>query len=67
LYDKTTDEYRLYNDRWYKRGDKGNEHCGIWIVRDGLGQEVHRDTRGVKLENGDEIHLGKAVVEFRTR
>jgi hypothetical protein len=65
LYDKTTGEYRLYNDRWYKRGDKGSEHCGIWIVRDGLGQEVHRDSRGVKLENGDEIHLGKAVVEFR--
>ena len=65
LYDKASDEYRLYNDRWYKRGDKTSEHCGIWIVRDGMGQEVHRDTRGTKLENGDEIHFGKAVVEFR--
>jgi hypothetical protein len=65
LYDKASDEYRLYNDRWYKRGDKGSEHCGIWIIREGLGQEVHRDSRGVKLEDGDEIHLGKAVAEFR--
>jgi hypothetical protein len=64
LYHRDTDEYRLYNDRWYKRGDKTNEHCGIWIVRDGMGQEVHRDTRGTRLENGDEIHFGKAVVEF---
>ncbi len=65
LYDKECGEYRLFNDRWYKRGDKSAEHCGIWIVRDGMGQEVHRDTRGTKLENGDEIHFGKAVVEFR--
>ena len=64
LYDKAADEYRLYNDRWYTRGNKTENNCGIWIVRDGMGQEVHRDTRGTKLEPGDEIHFGKAVVEF---
>lgn len=67
LYHKETGEYRLYNDRWYKRGDKTSEHCGIWIVREGMGQEVHRDSRGTRLEDGDEIHFGKAVVEFRLR
>jgi hypothetical protein len=65
LYDKTADEYRLYSDRWYTRGNKTESNCGIWIIRDGMGQEVHRDTRGTKLEPGDEIHFGKAVVEFR--
>ena len=38
--------------------------CGIWIVRDGMSHAVHRDTRGVKLEAGDEIHLGQAVAIF---
>ena len=64
LYHKAANEYRLYNDRWYTRGNKTENNCGIWIIRDGMGQEVHRDTRGVKLEPGDEIHFGKAVVEF---
>ena len=64
IYHKDTAEYRLYNDRWYRRGDKTSEHCGIWIVRDGMGQEVHRDTRGTRLEDGDEIHFGKAIVGF---
>jgi len=64
LYDKKAAEYRLFNDRWYKRGDKAENNCGLWIVRDGMGQEVHRDTRGTRLESGDEIHLGKAVVKF---
>jgi hypothetical protein len=66
LLDKKTGEYRLFNDRWYQRGDKG-DNCGLWIVREGMGQEVHRDTRGTRLEPGDEIHLGKAVVRFQTR
>jgi hypothetical protein len=66
LYDKQADEYRLYNDRWYKRGNKTENNCGVWIIRDGMGQEVHRDTRGTKLEPGDEIHFGKAIVEFQT-
>ena len=65
LYDKEADEYRLYNDRWYKRGNKTENNCGIWIIREGMGQEVHRDSRGTKLEAGDEIHFGQAVVEFQ--
>jgi len=64
LYDKQTGEYRLFNDRWYQRGEKPAGNCGLWIVRDGMGQEVHRDTRGTRLEPGDEIHLGKAAVRF---
>src|SRR5579864_7752370 len=67
VYDKTAGEYRLFNDRWYKRGNKTDENCGLWIVRDGMGQEVHRDTRGTKLLPGDEIHLGKAVVKFQIK
>lgn len=60
-YDKTTGEYRLFNDRWYKLG---SPDCATWIVRDGLSHEVHRNTRGVRLEAGDEIHFGQAVVVF---
>jgi hypothetical protein len=82
VHDKKTDEYRLFNDRWYPRGgksggeksggaksgdDQAGSNCGLWIVRDGMGQEVHRDTRGTRLEPGDEIHLGKAVVKFQVK
>ena len=67
LYDKNTSEYRLFNDRWYDRGSKSENNCGLWIVRDGMGQEVHRDTRGTKLLPGDEIHLGKAVLKFQIK
>jgi len=67
VHDKTTGEYRLFNDRWYKRGNKAENNCGLWIVRDGMGQEVHRDTRGTRLLPGDEIHLGKAVVKFQIK
>jgi hypothetical protein len=66
-YDKKTGEYRLFNDRWYKRGDKAENNCGLWIIRDGMGQEVHRDTRGTKLLAGDEIHLGKVVLKFQMK
>ena len=59
-YDRATGEFRLFNDRWYQRGTE----CGTWIVRDGLSREVHRDSRGVRLEPGDEIHFGRAVVTF---
>jgi hypothetical protein len=59
-HDRATGEYRLFNDRWY---DHGTE-CGTWIVRDGISREVHRDTRGTRLEAGDEIHFGRAVVIF---
>ena len=59
-YDRTTGEYRVFNDRWYERGAP----CGLWIVRDGISREVHRDSRGAKLEPGDEIRFGSAAVEF---
>jgi hypothetical protein len=59
-HDRVSGEYRLFNDRWYPRGGD----CGTWIVRDGMSQEVHRNARGTKLEPGDEIHFGKAVVAF---
>jgi hypothetical protein len=67
LHDKKTGEYRLFNDRWYQRGNKAENNCGLWIVRDGMGQEVHRDTRGTRLLPGDEIHLGKAVLRFQIK
>jgi hypothetical protein len=59
-YDRATGEYRLFNDRWYGPGGE----CGTWIVRDGISREVHHDTRGTRLEPGDEIHFGRAVVAF---
>ena len=61
LFEKTTGECRLFNDRWYPLG---SHDCGIWIVRDGLSQQVHRSSRGIKLQSGDEIHFGRAVVVF---
>ncbi len=60
--DRATGEHRLFNDRWYERGPKAD--CATWIIRDGMSQEVHRTARGTKLEAGDEIHFGKAVVMF---
>jgi hypothetical protein len=59
-HDAARGEYRLFNDRWYERGAE----CGTWIVRDGRSQEVHRTPRGTKLQPGDEIHFGRAVVVF---
>jgi hypothetical protein len=67
LYDKVAGEYRLFNDRWYKRDETGVPACATWIVRDGLSQEIHRTARGTKLESGDEIHFGKAVVKFQIK
>ena len=64
---KRAGEYRLYNDRWYKQGHKGDGGCGLWIIRDGLSQEVHRNARGTRLQHGDEIHLGRAVVKFQLK
>jgi hypothetical protein len=55
-----TNEYRIFNDRFYER----EESCGIWIVREGLSFAVHRSPRGTVLRSGDEIHLGTAVVRF---
>lgn len=62
LYSQKTGSYRLFNDRYYK--SDGN--CGLWIVRDGLSQPVHRTPRGTVLRSGDEIHLGTAVLQFVT-
>jgi len=69
VFDKISGDYRLFNDRWYPRGGPpqlGNAQveCGTWIVRGGMSREVHRDSRGFKLEPGDEIHFGRAVVRF---
>src|SRR5271157_4845373 len=63
-FDRVAGEYRLFNDRWYARGEKRPLECGTWIVRDGMSQEVPRDARGTKLEPGDEIHFGRAVAVF---
>jgi pSer/pThr/pTyr-binding forkhead associated (FHA) protein len=53
-------EYRLFNDRTYK----GENNCGLWIVRDGLSFPVHRNSRGTLLEEGDEIYVGNAALRF---
>ena len=64
-FDRKSGEYRLHNDRWYPlEGTTGGE-CSTWIVREGMSQAVHRDARGTRLEDGDEIHFGRAVVRFR--
>jgi hypothetical protein len=55
-----TGECRIFNDRNYK----GEANCGIWIIRDGLSQPVHRSARGAILQSGDEIHLGRTVIRF---
>jgi hypothetical protein len=55
-----TGECRIFNDRVYR----GNENSGIWIVRNGLSQPVHRNSRGTLLKNGDEIHLGDAILFY---
>jgi hypothetical protein len=64
LYYKASGEYRLHNDRWYKSAGKPQGNCGLWIIRNGLSQEVHRSPRGFKLESGDEIQLGQALLRF---
>lgn len=61
LHSPATDEYRIFNDRVYK----GSANCGLWIVRGGLSQPVHRNTRGTALQPGDEIHLGLAIILFQ--
>jgi hypothetical protein len=62
LRDPDSLEYRLFNDRFYQR--EQGESCNLWIVRNGVTQEVHRNRRGVRLEPGDEIHLGRAILCF---
>ncbi len=62
-YSRKDGKYRLFNDRLYK----GEENCGLWIVRDGSSLPVHRSDRGKVLESRDEIHLGSAVVRFQLK
>jgi len=57
----------LFNDRSYQPGPQPAGNCGLWIIRDGLSHEVHHGVRGVRLEPGDEINLGRAVVKFVAR
>ncbi len=64
MFEKATGQYRLLNDRWYRTGPEAEANCGLWIVRDGLSQPVHRNSRGVALLPGDEIHFGQAVMLF---
>jgi hypothetical protein len=63
LYSRKTGEYRLFNDRVYK----GEANCGLWIIRDGLSQPVHRSARGTVLKSGDEVYLGTAALRFQMR
>ncbi len=67
LFSKKTGEYRLFNDRWRKPGNKSDTGCGVWIIRDGISQAVHHNTRGTAIKSGDEIHLGRAVIRFVSR
>ena len=67
LFAKKSGEYRLFNDRWRKSGNKSDTGCGVWIIRDGISQSVHHNARGTVLKSGDEIHLGRAVIRFQLR
>ncbi len=67
MYSRKTGEYRLYNDRWYPHDKKEPGDCGLWIIRDGLSREVRRNARGIRLQPGDEIQLGQALVRFHVK
>jgi hypothetical protein len=58
--DAATGQYRLFNDRIYKGADK----CGVFLVRAGVSQAVHRGSRGSLLQPNDEIHVAQAVLRF---
>jgi hypothetical protein len=58
--DPKTHQYRLFNDRIYK----GAENCGVYLVRAGVSEPVHRGGHGAVLKSGDEIHLSQAVLRF---
>ena len=58
--DAKTNQYRLFNDRIYK----GAENCGVYLIRAGVSQPVHRGGHGVVLKPGDEIHLAQAVLRY---
>lgn len=59
--DAKTGQYRLFNDRIYK----GAANCGVYLVREGVSQPVHRGGHGALLQPGDEIHLAEAVLRFQ--
>lgn len=59
-FDSKTGQYRLFNDRIYK----GAENCGVYLVREGISQAVHRGGHGALLQPADEIHLAQAVLLF---
>jgi hypothetical protein len=58
--DPKTGNYRLFNDRVYK----GAENCGVYLVRAGVSQPIHRGGHGAVLMPEDEIHLAQAVLRF---
>jgi hypothetical protein len=58
--DTKSKQYRLFNDRIYK----GAENCGVYVVRAGVSQPVHRGGHGAVLKPGDEIHLAQAVLRY---
>lgn len=62
--EKPTQEYRLFNDRYYDLTARKSGLCGLWVIRDGKSHEVHRGPRGFKLQDGDEIQLGEALLSF---
>ena len=54
--DETTGGYRIYDDGSYN---------GTWIVRRGATIFVPpRDPRGVRVESGDEVRLGRALIRI---
>jgi hypothetical protein len=54
--DETTGEYRIFDD---------GSHNGTWIVRRGATIFVPpRDPRGVRVESGDEVRLGRALIRI---
>ena len=61
LFSKKTGEYRLFNDRWRKPGNKSDTGCGVWIIRDGISQAVHHNTRGTAIKSGDEIEISRPL------
>jgi hypothetical protein len=52
-YDTVHARYRLVDERSTR---------GTHVVRDGAAIPVPRDSRGIRLESGDEVHLGDATV-----
>ena len=63
--------HKRSGDRWYKQGHKGDGGCGLWIIRDGLSQEVHPNARGdAAAARGRDSYRaggGEVPVEVETR